>query len=370
VIWRAGEREFMALALDLAARAKGRTSPNPMVGCVIVAEGKVIGQGYHQAAGRPHAEVEALRQAGASARGATAYVTLEPCCHHGRTPPCTQALIAAGVAEVVFACHDVNPKVAGRGKRELREAGIEVRHGLMHREARHLNRAFFHFMAQAQPYLVAKIAMSLDGRIATRSGESQWISSPQARELAHGLRQESDAILVGTRTAIQDNPRLTVRSGAEQPLHPLRVVLDRAGSIPLSHDLLDPSLPGRTLVILSEQAGSRPKELDQIGIDHVVLALDHRQRFVLSDVFALLAERDCLQVMAEGGAELLGDLLDEDLVDEVWAFVCPMLIGGTRARSPFAGLGAERLAEAKRLRFIETIRVGPDVLIKAMRRDH
>lgn len=360
------DHQLMARALDLAARATGHTAPNPLVGCVIVADGITVGEGWHVAAGQPHAEVMALAQAGEAARGGTAFVSLEPCSHHGRTPPCTEALIAAGIARVVFAARDPHPKAAA-GADVLRAAGIQVTGGVLAQRAIQQNRFFFHHLAHDRPRVVAKFAASLDGRIATNSGESQWITGPAARQAGHRLRQACDAVLVGAGTVIADNPRLTVRLPEPdvRPAHPLRIVLDSQGRVPLDARVLEGMLPGRTLVATTP---AMPRDHREALKDQGVTVLDVEpsldDQVDLESLLQALSrtEPEVQSILVEAGPHVLGAFADLDLIDEVAAFIAPRLIGGS-APPALAGDGAERLVDTKDLRGVTITPLGQDVLI-------
>ncbi len=353
----------MAEALRLAQRARGRTSPNPMVGAILVKDGRVVGTGYHPKAGEPHAEIFALRQAGPEARGATMYVTLEPCSHHGRTPPCVDAIIEAGVTEVHIAMIDPNPLVAGRGKAALEAAGIRVVVGEHEAEARALNEAFVHWITTGTPFVMAKFAMSLDGKIATHTGDARWISGPASRRFTHELRDQVDAILVGAGTVLADNPQLTTRLDREDVRHPLRVILDSRGRIPLNVRVYDPTLPGRTLVATT--AAMPPSHRETLlaqGVDVWVLP-DEDGRVSLTALLKRLGEHEVTTLLVEGGSTVLGAFFDQGLIHKVLAFIAPVIIGGNEAPTPVGGQGVKRLASAWRLDRVELKRLGEDVLI-------
>ena len=355
--------DFMLRALQLAKRGKGRTSPNPMVGAVLVKNGSVVGEGFHPRAGEPHAEIFALRQAGENARGATLYVTLEPCNHYGRTPPCTKAIIAAGVAEVHMAILDPNPLVAGGGKKELEAAGIRTVVGEHENEAKKLNEVFLHWVTTGRPFVIAKFAASLDGKIATRTGESRWITGPEARRYAHELRDQVDAILVGVNTIIKDNPELTTRLEKKDVHHPLRVVLDSRGRAPLAARVFDPDLPGRTLVVTTEAMPQKTRQaLSERGIEVLVPPAD-RGQVNLPALLHELGAREVTSVLVEGGSTVLGSFFAHGLVNKVVTFIAPMIIGGQEAPTAVGGSGVERLADAWRLKEIEVTKVGEDLLI-------
>ncbi len=345
---------FMARALALAGRGRLTTRPNPAVGAVIVAAGRVVGEGWHEQAGLAHAEIVALQAAGSLARGATCYVTLEPCAHHGRTGPCADALIAAGVGRVVVASADPNPLVAGEGIARLRASGIEVQQGLMEGPARALNRGFLQRMASGRPYLRLKIAASLDGRTAMASGESQWITGPAARADVQRLRAASGAILTGIDTVLADDPRLTVRGplAAQLPGQPLRVVADSALRIPARAKLLHE--PGECL-LLTAVADARPP------VGATVLSCPGPDgRVDLAAALTALGQRQVNDVLAEAGPRLSGALLAGGLVDELVLYLAPRLLGdGARGLASLPGL--ERLADAPALDLVDTRQVGGDL---------
>jgi len=326
-------RPWMQRALQLAALGQARTSPNPMVGCVVLdSSGQLVGEGFHAQAGRPHAEVGALGQAGARAEGGTAIVTLEPCCHHGRTPPCSQALLAAGVGRVVVAMVDPDPRVAGQGLEQLRSAGVEVISGVCGAEARHLNRAFIHRVSTGRPLGLLKWAMSLDGRTALPNGSSQWISGPEARAWVHRLRGQCDAVIVGGGTLRADDPLLTSRGLG--PREPLRVVLSRTLDLPPQRQLWDQG-PAPTLVVHGPEASAQGRQqLDQLGVER--LELDPCTPLT---VLAALAQRGCNQVLWECGPPLAAEALRQGCVQQVAAVIAPKLLGGLAARTPLGDLG-------------------------------
>ncbi|HEX2326619.1 MAG TPA: bifunctional diaminohydroxyphosphoribosylaminopyrimidine deaminase/5-amino-6-(5-phosphoribosylamino)uracil reductase RibD [Chloroflexota bacterium] len=353
----------MARALELARAVKGRTSPNPAVGAVLVRDGVVVGEGATLPYGQPHAEPVALRAAGERARGATLYVTLEPCSHWGRTPPCAGAIVEAGVAEVHLATLDPNPEVAGRGRAWLEGAGVRTTVGDGLREARALNADFARWIVSRRPFVLAKFATSLDGRIATRSGDSRWITGPPAREEGHRLRDRADAILVGVGTVLADDPQLTTRLPVPDPQHPWRLVLDSTGRTPLTARLLGGELPGRTAICTTEQSPPAWRAaVEERGAE--VLVLPQREGKV--DLEALLDElgrRRVTSLLVEGGARVHGAFFDAGLVDRVVAFVAPLLIGGREAPGPVGGQGPARLSEARPLLQREVRQVGVDTLI-------
>ena len=355
----------MDQALKLARLAMGEVSPNPAVGAVIVVDDEVIGEGFTQPPGQDHAEIVALKQAGEKSRGATMYVTLEPCCHFGRTPPCTKAIIAAGVKEVHIATLDDNPKVFGCGKGELEDAGIEVHVGERREAARELNEAYFKYINTGLPFVTAKYSMSLDGKIATRTLDSKWISNEDSRLFSHTLRHASDAIMAGVGTVLADNPRLTARGcsgrGGTSHKQPMRVIVDTNGRTPLDACMF--AEPGKTLIALGATVPeSRLEAYRKVGAEVVQLpGQDHRVN--LHALLKYLGERQVTSLLVEGGGTLLGSLFDEGLVDKVIAIVAPMIIGGAAAKTPVAGLGAEKIAQAQRLENVRITQFGDDTVI-------
>lgn len=357
---------FMHRALELARKAQGRTSPNPPVGAVIVRDGRIVGEGHTQPAGSWHAEVMALRQAGDEARGATMYVTLEPCCHYGRTPPCTEAIVAAGVAEVHAAMIDPNSLVGGNGLSELEAAGIRVVLGEGEAEAREITEGFVKFVTNGLPFFTLKWAMSIDGKIATQTGDSKWITGEAARAVAHHLRDSSDAIMVGVNTVITDDPQLTVRVDTGRPQRergPLRIVVDSAGRIPLNAKVLGPELANSTVVATTEAMSvTMRQEIAQRGAEVLVLP-ERRGRVDLTALAKLLASRSIVNVMVEGGGTLLAAMIEAGLADKLFAFVAPKIIGGENAPSPVGGIGVNVVNDAIRLSRARIERVGDDYLI-------
>ncbi len=321
----------MARAIRLAWRGLYTTDPNPRVGCVLVRGGEIVGEGWHERAGDAHAEINALRQAGTRAQGATCYVTLEPCCHWGRTPPCTEALIKAGVTRVVAAMQDPHPNVAGGGLTQLREAGIQVQNGLLEEEAQALNPGFIQRLVRGRPWVRCKLAMSLDGATALASGESQWITSPPARRDVQRWRARSSAILTGIGTVVRDDPSLNIRYGElldEVPLdfnrQPLRIILDRRLAIPVQARLL--SLPGPALILCADASQPKAKALRRAGAEVSTLPVTDRG-LDLSALMADLAAREVNELQVECGARLAGSLLQDGLIDELVLYIAPKLMG-------------------------------------------
>jgi len=357
------DARFMRRALELAEHGRGLTSPNPMVGAVVVSGETIVGEGFHERAGGPHAEVLALEAAGARGRGATLYSTLEPCVHHGRTPPCAPAVIAAGIRRVVVALVDPNPLVAGRGLAVLREAGVEVVEATLAEAAERQNRAFTTAMRLGRPHVTLKAATTLDGRIADVQGESKWITGPGARAAAHRLRSEADAIVAGVGTVLRDDPALTVRLDRPWPREPYRVVLDTGARTPADARLITAATPARALVIVGEHAdAARMTALTAAGA--TVIPVEVRDdRIDLHAALAALAKREVRAVLVEGGGEVHGAFLDAALVDRVAFFVAPRLLGG-RAATPAIGGAGSPLKSAARIIDVEVTRLGEDLLIE------
>src|SRR5476651_696928 len=361
------DAHYMARALELARKGLYTAHPNPRVGCVIVRDGQIIGEGWHERAGEPHAEVHALRQAGDQARGATAYVTLEPCSHHGRTPPCADALVNAGVARVVAAMQDPNPEVAGRGLYRLKQAGIDVSHGLMHSEAEAVNLGFLKRMRTGFPYVQLKMAASLDGRTAMASGESQWITSAAARADVQRFRAQSSAVLSSSATVLADDPALNVRwreldsdtqhlYSQENLRQPLRIVIDSQNRVTPKHKLVNQ--PGETwLARLQRDAQAWPESTQQ----WVVPERDNRVDLVL--LMMMLAKRQVNSIWVEAGAELAGALLQAGLVDELIIYMAPTLLGENgRALCVLPGL--QSLSDAPQFTLSDVRQVGPDLRLR------
>jgi diaminohydroxyphosphoribosylaminopyrimidine deaminase/5-amino-6-(5-phosphoribosylamino)uracil reductase len=349
----------MKRALTLARGALGTTSPNPAVGAVLVKDRAVVGEGHTMPPGQAHAEIVALQQAGPLARGATLYVTLEPCCTYGLTGPCTRALIEAGVERVYMAIEDPNPKVSGRGRADLEASGIPVQSGEGTEEAAHLYRCYAKHIVTGLPYIIAKFAASLDGKIATASGDSRWITGPSARERGQKIRREVDAILVGVNTVLKDDPQLTARdeAGRTLPRQPLRVVVDSQTRTPPSARLL--AEPGHTVIATTRESS----KLQQPDVEELSLPADAGGRVQLSQLLAALGQRGVVSMLVEGGGQILGSLFDEGLVDEVMAFIAPMVIGGAKAPAAVAGIGPLRLPDAARLRRVTVERCDDDILV-------
>ncbi|MBI3087453.1 MAG: bifunctional diaminohydroxyphosphoribosylaminopyrimidine deaminase/5-amino-6-(5-phosphoribosylamino)uracil reductase RibD [Candidatus Omnitrophica bacterium] len=357
-------KQFMRLALWLARQANGDTSPNPMVGAVIVKADRVVGQGAHRRAGLPHAEVEALQQAGEHARGATLFVNLEPCAHTGRTPPCCEAIIGAGLKRVVIAMEDPNPLTNGRGIERLRRAGVEVVTGLLEEEAQHLNAPFTKYITQRMPWTVVKVAQSLDGKIATSTGRSRWISSVSTRRMAHRLRREADAVIVGVNTVLRDNPRLTARDAVRPPRpgRPIRVIVDSRLRTPLSSRCLSRVSSTPTVIATTERSARKRRPYVTRGVEVLVFPA-RRGRVPMRRLLRELAKRhEAMSVLIEGGGEVIAGALEERLADRLVWCIAPILIGGRTSPSSVGGEGIAQLSRAIRADEISLRRLGPDVV--------
>lgn len=355
------DEDYMREALRIARYAEGRTSPNPLVGAVIVRDGRIIAEGWHRKAGTPHAEIHALRMAGDLARGATLYVTLEPCSHYGRTGPCAKAVAEAGIARVVVAMQDPNPKVAGRGMEMLRAAGVEVCCGVLAAEAARLNEVFLHWITTGLPFVALKTAMTLDGKIATHTGDSQWITGEASRLRVHELRDRYDAILVGIGTVLHDDPSLTTRLPDRQGKHPLRIVLDSMARTPRTAKLLTDGAAPTLIAVTARAPQERVAALRQAGAE--VLVCGEGPRVDARALLKALGEREISSVFVEGGGRVNASLLAAGFVDKVYAFVAPKLVGGRDALTPVEGTGAERLSDAVTLTGLVAETVGEDVLL-------
>ncbi len=356
--------DYMSIALSLARLALGQVSPNPAVGAVVVKNGSIIGQGYTQPPGSDHAEIVALKQAGEEARGAALYVTLEPCCHFGRTPPCTRSIIAAGISEVHFAMTDPNPLVAGKGRAELEGAGVRTYAGSSAEEAAEINEAFIKYITTGLPFVTVKFAASLDGKIATRTGASKWVTGDAARKQVQHMRYFSDAVMTGANTVINDDPRLTVRlaiRGGIARKQPLRIIVDGLGRTPPAARIF--TEPGKTLLVLGRPL--KPATRNALaGTGAELLELPAEEGIVdLTALLKILGQREITSVLVEAGGILLGSLFDRKLVDKVVAFLAPIIIGGEEARASVAGRGIDSLDECARLKRVKTENVGEDIMI-------
>jgi len=356
------DERYMQSALDLARRGLGKTSPNPMVGAVLVKDGEIVGKGFHEKAGAPHAEINAISDAGDKARGSALYVNLEPCSHHGRTPPCTDAIISSGIGKVVVAMTDPNPLVSGEGIRKLRAAGIEVITGVLEKDASRLNEAFIKYITTKTPFLILKSAMTLDGKIATKSGRSRWISGERSRNFVHKLRSISDGIIVGIDTVIHDDPMLNVRLDGQHN-NPIRIIVDSRGRMPLESRIARSAGEIKTILATTELAGrTKLAALESEGVE--IAMLPAKQGHVdLHALMLLLGNKEISTLLAEGGGTLNYSFLSENLIDKIYFFVAPKLIGGKEAQTPVEGDGVMEIDEAWIVEDMEIEMFDNDLLI-------
>ncbi|WP_431028120.1 bifunctional diaminohydroxyphosphoribosylaminopyrimidine deaminase/5-amino-6-(5-phosphoribosylamino)uracil reductase RibD [Lysinibacillus sp. LZ02] len=357
------DQYYMQLALDLAASATGKTNPNPLVGSVIVKDGAIVGTGLHRKAGEPHAEVHAVRMAGEHAKDATIYVTLEPCSHFGKTPPCANLVKEAGVKRVVIAMEDPNPAVAGRGIQLLRDAGIEVEVGVLEAEARRLNERFIHNMLTARPFVISKFAMTLDGKIAAHTGHSQWITGEEARADVHELRDQVDAILVGVGTVLKDNPSLTTRLPDRIGKNPIRIVLDRQLRTPLDATICQ-TATARTIIVTTEEQQQKAPAFEKLGVELLYVPVVN-EKLDLNMMLDELYKRGITDILVEGGGEVNASFLRAGLIQKFLVYVAPKVLGGRNSITPFTGTDVETVDAAMLLDFAEVEKIGADLRITA-----
>jgi diaminohydroxyphosphoribosylaminopyrimidine deaminase/5-amino-6-(5-phosphoribosylamino)uracil reductase len=356
------EHTIMDRCLMLARKGAGNVSPNPMVGCVIVRNGKIVGEGFHEKYGGPHAEIIALKLAGRKAKGAVLYVSLEPCVHFGKTPPCTDAIIRSGISQVVIASMDPNPRVSGKGIRRLRGAGIHVNVGLLQKEARLLNEKFFKFMSTGLPYVGIKLAQTLDGRIADVAGKSKWITSEAARKEVHRLRNEYDAVLVGANTVLRDNPELTVRFVKGR--HPVRIVVDGRLSLPASRAIFDTSASPTWLLTSMKAINLNPPKVKKLVSTGVrVLSVSAGYRLNAESILRTLVAEGVSSVLVEGGADTVDGFVNRLLVDKLYIFTAPKILGG--GLNGFSFKSPRILSKPIQLRTTKVSLVGEDILVEA-----
>ena len=359
---REAER-YMSRALSLAKRGQGRTSPNPMVGAVIVKEGKIVGEGYHRAPGEPHAEVEAIKAAGDNTQGAELYVTLEPCNHYGRTPPCTLAIMAAGIKKVYYGIDDPNPTVIGGGADTLRKAGVDVVGPIIKDRCTAINEVYLTNVTMRRPFAILKLAMSLDGRIATKTGASKWITSEESRMKVHRIRDRVSAIMVGIQTVLQDNPSLTTRLKGVQGRDPVRIVADSNLRTPPDAAIFNASSQAGVIIATRKDPPTRLKSrLEKKGAR--IVTTDSPDKVNLVDLFSQIYRMGITSVLVEGGAGLAWGALDARVVDKCSFFYAPLIIGGKSAPSGIGGAGINHLEEAPRLVNVKSLKVGPDILVE------
>lgn len=355
------DEKYMRLAMQLAGNAIGRTSPNPLVGAVIVKDNRVVGCGWHRKAGTPHAEVHALNQAGELAQGADVYVTLEPCAHYGKTPPCAKALVKAKVKNVYGGLLDVNPKVAGKGFKILEDAGIHVEYGFLQDELRKQNEVFFKWIEHKKPFIVLKAAMTLDGKIATATGQSKWITNETSRAYGYKLRDIYDGIMVGINTVIEDNPMLTARVDGGK--NPIRIVVDSSLRIDINANVVQDK-SAKTIVATTDKADKdKILKLQAQDVDVIVVDKDKNDKVDIEKLLDILGQQNICSILVEGGATLSGSFVAKKLVDKVYFFIAPKIIGGKEAKTPVAGTGILNLQEALALKDIQIEKLEEDVLI-------
>jgi len=365
---------YMRIALDLARNGWGYTSPNPMVGALVVKDGEIVGRGWHEAYGKPHAEVNALKDAGERARGATLYVTLEPCNHRGKTPPCTEAVLAAGISHVVMAMKDPNPHVAGGGAERLQSCGVQVTAGVLEAEALRLNEAFVTYVTVGQPFVTLKVAATLDGQIATRTGDAKWISSESSRRIVHRMRHATDAIVVGVDTVLKDNPLLTTRIDPNElsgpPKHPIRIVLDTRLRIDPTSAILHHQDAGPTWIIVGADADpERVRQIASKNVEIIPCPID-QNRIDLHELLKLLADRRITSLLVEGGSRVIGSFVRSKAFHKFVAFFAPKLLQGNDGVPICAGAGAQWMADCLTLCDVHAEMVEQDVMITGYRHVH
>lgn len=355
------DEKYMRFAMQLAGNAIGRTSPNPLVGAVIVKDNRVVGCGWHRKAGTPHAEVHALNQAGELAQGADVYVTLEPCAHYGKTPPCAKALVEAKVKNVYGGLLDVNPKVAGKGFKILEDAGIHVEYGFLQDELRKQNEVFFKWIEHKKPFIVLKAAMTLDGKIATATGQSKWITNETSRAYGYKLRDIYDGIMVGINTVIEDNPMLTARVDGGK--NPIRIVVDSSLKIDINANVVQDK-SAKTIVATTDKADKdKILKLQAQDVDVIVVDKDENDKVDIEKLLDILGQQNICSILVEGGATLSGSFVAKKLVDKVYFFIAPKIVGGKEAKTPVAGTGILNLQEALSLKDIQIEKLEEDILI-------
>lgn len=355
------DEKYMRLAMQLAGNAIGRTSPNPLVGAVIVKDNRVVGCGWHRKAGTPHAEVHALNQAGELAQGADVYVTLEPCAHYGKTPPCSKALVEAKVKNVYGGLLDVNPKVAGKGFKILEDAGIHVEYGFLQDELRKQNEVFFKWIEHKKPFIILKAAMTLDGKIATATGQSKWITNETSRAYGYKLRDIYDGIMVGINTVIEDNPMLTARVDGGK--NPIRIVVDSSLKIDINANVVQDK-SAKTIVATTDKADKdKILKLQAQDVDVIVVDKDENDKVDIEKLLDILGQQNICSILVEGGATLSGSFVAKKLVDKVYFFIAPKIVGGKEAKTPVAGIGILNLQEALALKDIQIEKLEEDILI-------
>ncbi|WP_461640991.1 bifunctional diaminohydroxyphosphoribosylaminopyrimidine deaminase/5-amino-6-(5-phosphoribosylamino)uracil reductase RibD [Labilibaculum euxinus] len=357
------EYQYMQRAFELAKKGIGRVNPNPLVGAVIVRDNKIIGEGYHEFFGGPHAEVNAFRSATESVEGATMYVTLEPCSHYGKTPPCAEAIVKNKIGKVVIGMLDPNPLVAGKGVKLLEDNGIEVEYGYLCEELSQMNRVFLKFIQNKIPYVVMKTAMTLDGKIASETGDSRWVSNEKSRARVHQLRNELAGIMIGVDTVIADDPMLTTRLGKGEGRNPVRIVVDSSARIPLESKILNTGVQAKTIVAVTDKVDSvKIAQIEDLG-NSVIIAKSRNGRVDLADLMVKLGSEGIDGILLEGGATLNFSALEAGIVDEVMSFIAPKIIGGANSKSPVGGEGIKFMKDAIELENIIIGQLGNDLML-------
>ncbi|NQU83781.1 MAG: bifunctional diaminohydroxyphosphoribosylaminopyrimidine deaminase/5-amino-6-(5-phosphoribosylamino)uracil reductase RibD [Parcubacteria group bacterium] len=354
----------MLKTIKLAKKGIGHTSPNPLVGAIIVKNNKIIGQGYHKKAGDDHAEIAALKKTGKKARGATMYINLEPCCHFGKTPPCTKAIISAGIKEIHIAMLDPNSKVCGKGKKELEKADIKVIVGEERDKAKKLNEIFCKYIKNNVPFVLAKWAMSLDGKIATHTGDSKWITNKKSRSLVQELRQKYDAILVGVNTVLKDNPRLTARAKTSRPSNPIRIIVDSAGRTPLTANVLK-NKQAKTIIATTEKISKKREELYVKLGAQVIKIKSKNKRVNLKELIKKLGKLEITSILIEGGGEILASAVSEKIIDKAYIFIGNKIIGGRDTKTPVEGGGIGKMIDVEEWKIENTRQIDNNILIVA-----
>lgn len=358
------DEKYIALSLELAEKGRGKVEPNPMVGAVIVKDGEIIGKGYHQIFGGAHAEINAINDGKDRCKEATLYVSMEPCAHYGKTAPCADAIIKAGIKKVVTTVYDPNPVTSCKGIQKLRDAGIEIRMGVMEEQAKQLNGPFFKLMQRGLPYVTVKWAMSLDGKIATYTGDSKWITSEESREYVHKVRGWMDGIMVGIGTVLQDDPLLTCRS--EGGRNPRRIIADSKASLPLNSRLLNTVRESEVIVAVSKSAEPvRIEKLKQFGCT-IIQTGGTIDRVDFKELFLMLGRMKLTNIFIEGGGEVITSVIEEGLVDKVMVFIAPIIVGGSGAKSPVLGRGVEKICEALKITDIKVCRFSNDLFVEGV----
>lgn len=358
------DQQYMRRAIELAQKGEGYTKPNPLVGAVIVKDNKIIGEGYHQFYGGPHAEINAFRNALEDVKGGKMYVTLEPCSHYGKTPPCALAIVESGIREVVIGMKDPNPLVAGRGIRIMEEAGIKVTCGVLEEEVKELNEIFIKYITTKLPLVIMKTAMTLDGKIAAHTGDSKWITNELSRQYVHKIRNKVSAIMVGIGTVLADDPMLTTRLEDKEGADPIRVIVDSSGRIPLEAKVLNIDSEAKTIIAVTEKASKEKIKMIEDKGAEVLIIPEKNNKVDLKYLMKKLGERDIDSILLEGGSTLNYSALNEGIVDKVISFIAPKIIGGEKAKTPVGGEGREYMKDAIALENIKVSRFGEDVVIE------